>query len=279
MSSRSIRLRPDCITTVKIALADKLRNSNKTQSRWLQDRNVAPATFGKFCNCIKVSYRNFENICQVLGINWEEVAVLENNNYPTDASKKPKAQIEDWEDAPDIPVFYGRTQELATLEEWILQDNCRLINIWGIGGIGKTALSVKLAQQIKSSFDLIVYRNVYNAPPIELILTDIIERKQETIIGETLSEKTCQFIKILQSDRCLILLDSFDSIVLENTRQEYQDLIEAIAKRSHQSCLIINSRNKQKYIDVEEGVNQPIRAMKLTGLSTEAALSGVRGRM
>src|SRR2546422_449366 len=33
----------------------------------------------------------------------------------------------DWGEATDVPVFFGRTEELATLEQWIIIDRCRLI--------------------------------------------------------------------------------------------------------------------------------------------------------
>lgn len=56
---------------------------------------------------------------------------------------------QNWEEAVDISVFYGRTEELVTLENWIEQECCRLIGIFGIGGIGKTALTCKLAKQIQ----------------------------------------------------------------------------------------------------------------------------------
>ena len=54
----------------------------------------------------------------------------------------------DWGEAIDVSVFHGRTEELSTLGQWICRDRCRLIGILGMGGIGKTALSVKLAQQV-----------------------------------------------------------------------------------------------------------------------------------
>jgi hypothetical protein len=36
-----------------------------------------------------------------------------------------------------LSSFYGRTQELDTLTQWIVQDQCRLVAILGMGGIRK----------------------------------------------------------------------------------------------------------------------------------------------
>lgn len=43
---------------------------------------------------------------------------------------------QDWGDAPEISSFWGRTDELATLNQW-MQEQCRLIAILGMGGMGK----------------------------------------------------------------------------------------------------------------------------------------------
>ncbi len=91
--------------------------------------------------------------------------------------KGPKA---DWGEAPDIHVFFGRTQELSMLEEWILRDNCRLVAILGIGGAGKTGLSVRLgrggigktdlsatfARNIGDEFEHVIWRSLLNAPQL-----------------------------------------------------------------------------------------------------------------
>lgn len=64
----------------------------------------------------------------------------------------------DWGEALDVSLFYGRTTELNTLQQWILQDRCRLVSILGMGGIGKTALSVKFADEIQGQFTHVIWR-------------------------------------------------------------------------------------------------------------------------
>ncbi len=39
----------------------------------------------------------------------------------------------DWGDALDVPTFYGREGELATLTQWIVQERCRVVSVLGMG--------------------------------------------------------------------------------------------------------------------------------------------------
>lgn len=55
----------------------------------------------------------------------------------------------DWGEALNVSVFYSRTEELGRLEQWIVGDadwaqsqRSSLVAILGLGGVGKTALSV-----------------------------------------------------------------------------------------------------------------------------------------
>jgi hypothetical protein len=125
----------------------------------------------------------------------------------------PSTPQQDWGEAIDISTFYDRTSELATLEQWILHDGCRLITVLGIGGIGKTTLTVKLAREIVDcqetlntpslgKFDYIIWRSLRNAPPLATLLADLIlflSNQQDTQVGIRLS---CQS----KSNRSLSLL-------------------------------------------------------------------------
>jgi len=62
-------------------------------------------------------------------------------------SPQPLAPHIDWGEAVDVPNFYGRSEELATLGQWIESDRCRLVAVLGMGGMGKTSLSIALAEK------------------------------------------------------------------------------------------------------------------------------------
>ncbi len=70
-------------------------------------------------------------------------------NSPQPQSTENETHL-DLDTAPEIfNFFYGRTEELATLEQWIIEERSRLVGIFGFGGIGKTTLALRLIEQIQ----------------------------------------------------------------------------------------------------------------------------------
>ncbi|HEY9641405.1 MAG TPA: NB-ARC domain-containing protein, partial [Coleofasciculaceae cyanobacterium] len=72
-----------------------------------------------------------------------------------------------WGSAIDTSTFCGRNEELLCLQQWVLEEHCRLILLQGIGGIGKSTLTAKLVQQIQTEFEVVVWRSLQNAPLLE----------------------------------------------------------------------------------------------------------------
>ena len=61
----------------------------------------------------------------------------------------------DWGEAPKVRQLYGRTRECALLEQWIVDDKSQVAAVLGTGGIGKTALTVTVAEKIQQRFDYV----------------------------------------------------------------------------------------------------------------------------
>ena len=191
-------------------------------------------------------------------------------------SKRALAAQQDWGEAPDVSIFYGRTEELATLETWIQVDRCRLVGVLGIGGIGKSVLSVKLAQRIQGEFDSVIWRSLRNAPPLDNLLQDLVLFLSNQ---QDLEATPSRLIHWLKASRCLVILDNIETILQAGNRvgqyrvgyEGYGDLLRILGESPHQSCVLITSREKPAEIATFEGMELAVRSHQLHG-SLETAL-------
>jgi hypothetical protein len=203
-----------------------------------------------------------------------EDETLAKQNNTVSITTRPR---QDWGEAIDVSIFYNRTEELALVKEWILRDRCRLVTLFGMGGIGKTGLSVKLAQEIQSEFEYLICRSLRNAPPIEDLLAQLIQffsQGKETNLPETIDSKLVRVLEFLHSSRCLLVLDNAETILREGEhtgsyRQGYEgygQFFEFLAETPHQSCLVLTSREKPKSLAAKEGETLPVRSLPVVGL-------------
>ena len=185
---------------------------------------------------------------------------------------------QDWGDAVDVSTFYGRASDREILKEWIVRDRCRLITLQGMGGIGKTTLAVKVAEDNRDAFEYIFWRSLRNAPPIQNILSDLVKflsNQQETNLPGTDEAQLTLLMKYLSSSRCLVILDNVETILVSGANagkyregyESYGQLFRYIAEVSHQSCLLLTSREKPKSLALKEGKNLPVRSLQIRGLS------------
>ncbi|WP_377475364.1 MAG: NB-ARC domain-containing protein [Microcoleus anatoxicus] len=209
-------------------------------------------------------YRYIEVLTLQQPKDWKEIpSILEIYGYKQKSSTEtlhstfrnytqtPQSPIEnrtEWGLAVDTSIFYGRTTELANLEQWILQENSRLVAILGMGGIGKTALASKLRNMIKDQFECLIWIDFSHAPLLADTLVNLIEclsdrplsdlkklrlvshyKKTffqaplefslENLIASTnaieptiIAEAIQRLIHCLQKRRCLIILDGWEAV-------------------------------------------------------------------
>jgi WD40 repeat protein/transcriptional regulator with XRE-family HTH domain len=193
----------------------------------------------------------------------------------------PTARGVDWEEAVDVPAFFGREAELATLQQWLLGDRCRLVALLGLGGIGKTSLAILLARQLAEQFDAVVFRSLRNAlPPAELLDGLILRLSEQQVTPlPTFYQKLGQLVLLLRERRCLLILDNFETVMTEGVAAgqfragfaDYAILLQRLAESAHQSCVVLTSREKPALLGPLEGQTAPVRTLTLTGVDVAAS--------
>ncbi|MCB0186533.1 MAG: hypothetical protein KDE31_19830, partial [Caldilineaceae bacterium] len=226
----------------------------------------------------------------------------------TDHSPSRTTASADWGEAPDLNRFHGRATELATLQGWIQQDRCRLIGLWGMGGIGKTSLATRIAQEVQPHFHHTVWRSLRNAPAFADLIQELIHAVAESpphAMPVDVDSQLSLLLHWLRQTRSLLILDNVESILaptepgttppatvpmaagtgdavhlpqrndirLSHYRpgfEAYGKLIRRIGESRHQSCLIVTSREKLAEFVTMEGVDTPVRSLQLTPVTTAA---------
>jgi WD40 repeat protein len=182
-----------------------------------------------------------------------------------------------WSEAVDVSIFYGRTQELATLKQWILRDRCRLIALLGMGGVGKTVLATKLGEEIQEEFDVVIWQSLRDAPFVQDVLIHLIQvlsPQQINDLPHSFNGLITLFLQYLHQYRCFIVLDNAESILRGSERaghyregfEGYGTLIRRIGESHHRSCILLTSREKPKEICLLKGQSRPVRSLQLAGL-------------
>lgn len=289
----------------RIKQARKERGWTVDDSRWLiaasqilePERNweeggpfavgISDGTWGRFRTGRKpINERAFKAYCQVLGLPWEEIvdrsSTSDSIQNPTLNTKNPA----DWGDAPDISYFYDRTTELSALEQWIVTDRCRLVALFGVGGIGKTALAVKLAQRVEEEFDYLVWRSLRPTLSLPNLIAELLPCLPQQDSPDRQTEPIAQLMKCFHSARCLLVLDAAESVLQEGSLagcyregyEEYGELLRRIGLERHQSCLILIGQEPPREISLLEQETDCVRSHFLKGLPDEAAREILRAK-
>jgi WD40 repeat protein/transcriptional regulator with XRE-family HTH domain len=194
----------------------------------------------------------------------------------------PKANPQqDWDNAVDASVFYGREAELAQLWQWVVTERCRMVGILGIGGIGKSTIAVKAALQMQPEFEIVVWRSLANAPSLNELLTSLLKffmplQGDDPIIPGTLDEKLILLMQYWRSQRCLLILDNAETILhseqvgqWRSGYEAYGQWLKTIGETHHQSCCLLTSREKPQEIAFMEGTQSRVRSLPLSGLTLD----------
>jgi WD40 repeat protein/DNA-binding SARP family transcriptional activator len=188
---------------------------------------------------------------------------------------------QDWGDAPDGRLLYDRREELEELERWVVTDRCREVAVLGIGGIGKTALTARLAHEVAPHFEFVYWRSLRNALPCDEWLAEAVRalsEQHQATLPENQEAQILLLLELLKAHRCLLVLDNVETVLQPGQRHTtylegyapYGLLMQRLGEIEHQSCLVLTSREKPVDVGLLEGEVSPVRTFQLTGMGAAA---------
>lgn len=190
----------------------------------------------------------------------------------------------DWGDAPEVPSFYGRESELMLLTDWLVEQQCRVVSVLGLGGIGKSALTIQLMHRVADQFDMVIWRSLRDAPPCESLLDEVLRAlagEPLTVVLDGLERRLNLLFEYLRARRVLLVLDNFESVMeaaegsgrMLPGYEGYGRLLRRAAETKHSSCLLLTSREKSIALSPLEGSRTTARSMHLGQLDAGASAS------
>jgi WD40 repeat protein/transcriptional regulator with XRE-family HTH domain len=186
----------------------------------------------------------------------------------------------DWNDALAVPTFFGREWEMDLLTGWVVVERCRLVSVLGLGGIGKTVFAIHLMHQLAEHFQIIMWRSLRDLPTCEALLADLLSvLAPQAFQGEPGSVEQRQGIILdqMRSSRILLVLDGLEAALEEGEGasgrlragfEGFERFLRLAAETEHQSCVLLTSREKPSILVSMEGLQAPVRVLRLGRLDT-----------
>jgi DNA-binding Xre family transcriptional regulator len=255
LESKSLKPRDDLRIVAALEQAEVFIAAKTWQRFWEGKQNIDRSTF--------------KQICLFLEINWQEIIELGQNINPAEL-------------IPADPDFYGRKLELAQLQDWTGNPNCRLIVLYGLDGIGKSSLVAQLVKQVRGHFQRVEWKTFSYGDAVETTLLDLLQQLDpkgsfDMLTLQQLHERLWQQLQ----QRCLIVLEQAQD---DNTAKfdDYKQLLRKLLQtygKSHQSCiLLITSYEKPDDVTAVANHRDAAKSLHLNGVDLPTGLAILKNK-
>lgn len=271
----------------------EVQTRQRQNSRMIAERvqlnsneGIHPMTVRKILRCqLGVDRRSIQLVFHALQLNLEERDYAHARLVQGEEKREANSHSHYspfWGDAREVVHFHGRTQELDQLKSWALgltdssSQPCQLISLLGMAGVGKTTLSAKLTEMIQPEFEFVFWRSLHQLPSLHELLAHLIQSIEPGYSGNLSSntyELMLQVIHLFKQHRCLVVLDGVD-VLLESGQlagyyrpgyESYREFFKLVVEVTHQSCLVITSREQPRELGLLQGGN--LQTLHVGGLS------------
>jgi WD40 repeat protein len=127
-----------------------------------------------------------------------------------------------------------------------------------------------------------------NAPPLDELLRDLLQalsRQHLVDIPTRLDTQLALLLDCVREQRCLLILDNLESILEANQPGQmrpgyagYAQLIQFMAERRHQSCLLLTSRERPHGMERWENDTRVVCSLPLAGIDPAAGQAMLTAR-
>jgi WD40 repeat protein/transcriptional regulator with XRE-family HTH domain len=210
---------------------------------------------------------------------WFTGLLIERASRSDCSASSPTAKVrarQHWGDAPDVAGFLGRVAERELLRRWIIDGGSRVVALTGLGGIGKSVLAARAAQDLAPRFEHVYWRGLRNAPAFDEWVAGAIGylSAKEARAGESHGARLERLLDLLREVRCLLVLDNFETVLQPGVRiggyrpgyEGYGALLRRLAESPHQSCLLLTSREEPLELGPLKGEKAQAQVLALSGL-------------
>ncbi|WP_309716740.1 NB-ARC domain-containing protein [Armatimonas sp.] len=233
----SVRINPDAITTDVAQFEQALKHKDLATARTLYTGELLPGLYDDWI--IEERYR-LEALAEILlpsvlstPSSGEVRADREEGRRGTSRGDGPKGRGDGLSFPPYLTAFFGREAEREAITEQLTRS--RLVTLTGLGGTGKTRLSVEILRSTGSTFAISAFVGLG-----ECIVAGQIPGRIRDVLGlpAVSADPLEQVAWALTDAPALLILDNFEQLVDSGGAE----LVEVLLARLPQLTLLVTSR-------------------------------------